>query len=513
MDGAARNSRWRVFLYSFAVLVVPMILWALASPLGSVPDEPSHAIRAAAVVRGEVSAGPWKENTTMGRADVPRYVANMHDRTCYVFRSKVTPACETPLRGDPKQLVTTGSSAAVNSPVYYAIVGIPTLVLNGDAALYGMRMVNVLLCAAVLALMIMQLATLERSRWAVVGALVAITPMVLFLSGSINPNAVEAASAGALFAALVALLRAPGSERMLWERAAIVIVSVGLLVNTRSISLLWLLLVVAAALVFASKSVLVGLIRRPAVWVLLAGSALISIAALLWYSNPPPSGDQSSAAVVSAGTAFIAMVSRTFDYAHEYVGIFGWLDSPAPPFTFIVWSAAIVASIVGGLIWGSGRARWVAVGFGVAMLIVPPVTQAIIAPQLGYIWQGRYMLAIFLCFLVACGMAIDATFEDRALSARLRVTIGVGLALLSIGHIWSFGWTLHRYVVGSAGAIRDMFVHPLWQPPLGWIALCLLLALWTAGASVIVYRRIIAVHSADPVAVMTRIDESRRAHL
>ena len=280
---------------------------------------------------------------------------------------------------------------------------------------------------------------------------------------------------------------------MLWERAAIAVVSVGLLVNTRSISLLWLLLVLIAALVLARRDVLIGLIRRPAVWAMLGLSAVISLVALNWYLHPPQGGDQAAVVSVSMGAAFTAMLSHTFEYSSAYVGIFGWLDAPSPPFSLIVWTVAIVVLTIGALVWGSGRARWIAAGFGAALVLVPPVTQALIAPQLGIIWQGRYMLAVFLCFLAACGLAIGSTFEERELPSRVKTVLVVALALLSLGHVASFVWTLRRYVVGAKGFIQDMLTHPAWQPPLGWIALTVLLAVWSVGASVLVYRRVTAV--------------------
>lgn len=96
--------RWRRFAVAFALLLVPMLLWALASPLGSVPDEPSHAIRAAAVVRGQIVTPPWAENSSLARSIVPRYVAHMIQLTCYAGRPEITPVCEFPLVGDPDSL-------------------------------------------------------------------------------------------------------------------------------------------------------------------------------------------------------------------------------------------------------------------------------------------------------------------------------------------------------------------------------------------------------------------------
>ena len=482
-------SRWKIFGLAFATMLAPMLLWALASPLGSIPDEPSHAIRAAAVVRGQFITEAWAKDPSMARSDVPRYVAEMKNFTCYAFRPTVTPACERPATGDQNAIVTTGNTATNNSPFYYAIVGLPTLLLDGTVALYAMRFVNAVLCAAALSAMFMQLTMLARSRWTVAGAVIAVTPMVLFLSGSINPNAIEAASAGALFATLAGLVRAPSIARVLWERALIVVLSVLFLVNTRSISLLWLLLVFAAALALADRGVLRSLLRKPAAWIALGGSAVISIAALLWFAHPPALVQIPLAgAGTSAVAAFTSMLVRTFDFADAYVGMFGWEDTPSPAFSLIVWSAAIVALIVVAFVWGSGRARWVVAGFGLTMVIVPPITQAIIAPHIGYIWQGRYMLAMLLCLLVACGMAIDNSFEERPLLGRGRVALITGISLLAVGQVLSFVWTLRRYVVGITGSVDSMVTHPAWQPPLGWILLGVLLALWAILASAVVFR-------------------------
>ncbi len=480
-----------------------MLLWALASPLGSVPDEPSHAIRAAAVVRGQVSTGAWAENHSLAQADVPAYVAHMHERTCFAFNPQITAACVAPVPGDPNAIVTTGTSAGINSPLYYAIVGLPTLFLDGDTALYGMRVVNALLCAAALAVMFMQLTMLSRSRWAVTAAAVALTPMVFFLAGSINPNALEMATAGALFATLVGAFRAVSSNRVLWERAVLAGFAVILLSNTRSIALLWVVIVLGAALALGRVDVLRSLIRKPAAWVLMAIAGGAGLAAVNWYTHPPTTGDGTIVgAGTSAGSAFVTMLARTFDFAEGYIGIFGWVDTPSPAFSVMVWSSVLVGLIVAALAWGSGRSRWVAGGLGIGMVLIPAVTQAILVTSVGFIWQGRYMLAILLCFLVACGIAVDDA-TDRPIVGRARTVVVIALALVALGQAASFVWTLRRYVVGSKGTLAQMFASPSWQPPLGWLPLTLLLLIVTAGAAFVVYRYVIgrtdrSVERADP---------------
>ena len=492
VDQFSFAGRWRVFSWTFAALLVPMLLWSLASPLGSIPDEPSHAIRAAAVVRGEIITGAWVGDPSTARADVPAYVAGLTGLTCFAGHPNVTPSCAHAQTIDPDSIVTIGTSSGNNGPLYYAIVGLPTLFLDGDVALYAMRFVNALLCAAALAVMIMQLKTLPRSRWAIAGSVIGITPMVLFLSGSINPNAIELASAGALLGTLIALIRAPGRRWVQAERVVLAVVALGLLVNTRSIALLWVLLIVAGALAFATRKSLHRLARRPSTWLLVGLSAAVCVGAIVWYANPTPFAPNASTTQPTGfGSAIVSMAIRTFDFAGGYVGIFGWLDTPSPALTLIVWSAVVVAMILAAFIWGSGRARLAAAGFGAAMLIVPPVTQAILAPQFGYIWQSRYMLAILLCFLVACGLALDSSFAETMLPAKFRTLAAVTIVLLALGQVMSFVWTLRRYVVGLNGAVSDMLVRPSWQPPLGWLTLSALMAVWAIAASVLVYRAVV----------------------
>jgi hypothetical protein len=384
--------------------------------------------------------------------------------------------------------VTTGNSAGANSPLYYAIVGLPSLFLSGDVAVYSMRAVSGLLCAAALALMVMQLTMLARFRWAIIGVTVALTPMVFFLAGSINPNALEAASAGALFATLVAAFRAPSTTQELWERVVIAAFAVAVLANTRSIGLLWVLIALGAAFGLANFPTVRKILRTPAAWALIAVTGITSLVAVLWYANPPDTAPQEfNGTGTGALAAFVAMLVRTFDFASGLTGNFGWVDTAAPPFSAMVCSASVLAILVAAFVWGSGRTRWVVVGLAAALVLIPAVTQAVLAPQFGFIWQGRYMLAVFVCLIVACGIALDdADVPLIAGSSRAAVAILVGL--LAVGQVWSFAWTLRRYVTGSDGAIGDLFDNPSWQPPLGWITLTALMAIAAAFAASAAYR-------------------------
>ncbi len=100
-------------------------------------------------------------------------------------------------------LVRVPSPAGRYNPAYYAVVGIPTLVRPGEATVYVMRFLTAAIVACLLTLGVTACRELDDPRWAVVGFAAAVTPMTLFLAGSVNPSAVEIAAALALWATLL----------------------------------------------------------------------------------------------------------------------------------------------------------------------------------------------------------------------------------------------------------------------------------------------------------------------
>jgi hypothetical protein len=482
---SARN-RWRDFLVSFGLLLVPMLLWSLASPLMSVPDEPSHAIRAVAVAHGDFTGHPDAQTPWQIAVTVPEYAAHTHELTCFAFNPDIPASCQTPPAGDPDKPTSITTSAGINSPIYYAIVGLPSLYLSGYDALYGMRLVNALVCAALLAFMFMCLRQLPQSRWAVLGATVSITPMVLFLGGSINPNGMEFAATGALIAALLATFRTPSLGRLLWERGAIIVFSAAVLANTRSIALLWILLAVAGAFMLARTDVLKALVGRWPTWLIVGGSALVSLLAVAWYVKPAETtggGPAFEGAGTSFTIAFFRMVVETLDYAREWIGLFGWVDRAAPTVTIMIWTAAMFALVVAAVAVGRGRGLGAVVFFAATVVLVPAIAQAAIVTEMGYIWQGRYTLALLVCLLIASGLALDMRYPlalSRAGGRRLSI---VAVVLLAVGQLCAFVWTLKRYVVGGQASFLDMLAHPAWQPPAGWVALTIVFIVTLGVAS------------------------------
>lgn len=479
-----RPRRWLDFLVAGVLFGLLAGTWALASPMTAIPDEPPHAIRAAAVVRGQAVMPISEAHPSESVAIVPRYIAHVTALRCFAFDESKDASCQPPLSGDLDELVETRTSAGPNSPLYYAIIGWPTLFLSGMPALYAMRAVNVVVCAALVGFLFMSVRQMRPNQAILVPAVVSLTPMVLFLAGSMNPNAVEALAAGALFVTLILTFTTPSPGRLLWERGAIAVVSAMLLVNTRSISLLWLAIVVFAAIALGERAILAPLFRRRAAWVTVAASGAAAAAAVAWYLLPKPSGD----AVELAGKGqsfqdgFFSMLDATFDFGPGWIGLFGWLDRPAPDFTYIVWTIAIGMVILAGLALARGAHLAVVCSLAALAVLIPPVVQGVLVTEFGYIWQGRYMLAVYTCLLLACGLAIQR-FAPFSLAARRVSTLLV--AFLAVAHVASFVSVLRRYVVG-AGPWGEMITDPSWQPPLGWLPLTVIFTLGIAVTAVVV---------------------------
>ena len=180
----ARTRRWLAASLIFAGLLAIGLAWAGASPLFAGPDEPRHMATAYATYHGQV-----------GHSDIivpSMFASAAAEAPCFALNPSATADCLVIAAGPDVEVASQFSSY---SPLYYMLVGWPTLFLHGEYALYGMRAANSLLFALVLTAAIMILHPRGRKSAALCGMLVSLTPMALFLSGVVNASALELSSA------------------------------------------------------------------------------------------------------------------------------------------------------------------------------------------------------------------------------------------------------------------------------------------------------------------------------
>ena len=126
---------------------------------------------------------------------------------------------------DDQDVVQIGSPAGTYPPLFDVVVGWTSRLFSPYRALYGMRLCSVLMCAALLASALASARSLGRTRVAVGGVVLAVTPMTLFLAGSINPNGLDIAAAIATFAVLLDLLTRRGAPATRLLVRAVVVAS------------------------------------------------------------------------------------------------------------------------------------------------------------------------------------------------------------------------------------------------------------------------------------------------
>ncbi|GAA1446664.1 DUF2142 domain-containing protein [Leifsonia poae] len=502
------NSIWLSGLVSFAALFLVSGAWSIATPLSASPDEPSHIIKAAAVVRGELVGKPLPQSGYT-EVRVPSAEGDAWLWTCFAFYPNKSASCQGTPPGS-SAIVTAKTSAGLYNPVYYALVGWPSLLFSEPhAVVFSMRLLTALLCSALLAVAVAALFAFRRSAVAGAAALAIATPTTMFLSGSVNPNAVEIAAGAALLALLLLLVRGPELQR---RRTVLVLIAVTgvLLANTRALSPLWMLLIVIIALVAADPERLRELFRRPAVWVTIGVVGIGVIASVLWTMRVGvlsgfghfPGQD------VSPSGAFIAMIlDRSFD--RGMIGLFGWLDTPAPPFVIAFGTLLAMGTAVAALIVARGRLLAAVLVAVAGYLLVPAVTQALSIRQSGYIWQGRYSLIAYACVLVISAVAIAGPASQpgarpgparagvivpRHLLLRGVITLG-GLAALA--QTLSIAGALRRYAVGEAGTWSYFILAPQWQAP-GSNILWIVVALAGSGLFVWLWAARVAAETVSP---------------
>ena len=315
---------------------------------------------------------------------MPKYIADTQSLTCFAFKVIVTADCSPGLNAAERQPTTAGTSAGNYNPLYYLVVGLPSRILSGEPAIYAMRILSGLLCSLFLAATLFATTQFANRRWPVVAAGIAVTPMVLYLCGAINPNALEIVTTSAVFVNLCLVLENVRDLSRFRFNIIVVGVSAAVLANTRALSLLWLALAVVAALLMVPPRDLLLLLKNKLV---LAMTALIAVAAacgLLWLktSNTLASllGTPSTA---TPEQAFGTMLERTFDIAASYVAQLGWLDTNGPTGVYFWWSCLTGALMVAAVSVKQWRPRLGFIVLFAAAIAIPPILQAQVVSELG----------------------------------------------------------------------------------------------------------------------------------
>jgi hypothetical protein len=442
-----------------------MSAWSVSMPVYSGPDEASQVTHAAALVRGQlIGALPSGWENPFSIVSVPGTLGNglvlMH---CYKDEPNVPASCAAgvKLSSNPTNSLTYSGRYP---PLYYAVTGLPTLVVDSTLAVIWMRLVGALMCSVLLGLAYMAMTVWSRSRILPAGFLCALTPAAIYMGAMVNPNGLEIAAAICLWCAglILALEHARNPPRGL---VVLLAASGCVLTFTRGLSPLWSLLALVAVVVIMGTEKTWRLLtsRRDVQWaalVLVASEILaaiwILVAHSLWLL---PNGPQ-----VPANATELQVISQAFGqtwiWLRQMVGVLGWLDTSLPVWTYGAWAVATITLVAIGLRTGQRRTSVVLIGIMSLSFILPAVLELHNARIVHLVWQGRYTLplAVGIPLLAAASAGIRAGRNDR-----LRVNITrILLVLLGLAGMLGYFEALRRYAVGASGPID--FLHGPWHP-------------------------------------------------
>jgi hypothetical protein len=487
---ARRSSAWRWA----ALFVLPYVLvglaWVFSNPPGAAPDEPDHLVKALGMARLDIGAGlddplpsgpplVRRNQSISRRVDVPARLAP-DGYSCFAFRGRTTAACLADAPRAGSGTVTRVTPIGAYPPFGYVAMGLAARATGSpDDAFRAARLVALLTAAGVVLVGVWALVR-ELGRAALLGALVALTPMAVFAAASVTTSGLEIAGGFALGAIVVACVRRP--DALLATSTQVALAGVGsVLVLSRQTGIVEFG-VLAAVLAATAWRQLVRLVRehRP---VTLAAAALLAVsaAALAWweraFDHPADAGSPLDA------HALRPFLDQAQGVADSAVGIFGWLDTPLPTGALRLWLALAAALVVAGLIVGTWRDRAVLGGVLAATAAVAFTSYAVVFFPVGATSQGRHLLPLAAFCPLYAGVVVVERLRAAGRTGAIRGLLVAVAAAAGALQLLGLFYNGRRYAVGIGGPLNFLGGTARWSPPLGWTAW---LIIGLAGAVVLV---------------------------
>ncbi len=445
---------------TFAGLLAVQLAWAMIIPAFRGMDEHDHAYRAASVAQGH-----WLPDYQVpedGRGDlipVPASMVTAANRVCE-FLDYTRPDNCVAVRdaGDGDVLV--ASAAARYNPVFYWVVATPARPFEGATALYVMRGMAGLMCAALIAAAAALTSRWRSTLWPSVALLAVVTPAITHSAMVAAPNGVELTSAVLLWVSLLGLATSadPRLERHLLIAGGL---AAACLTTVHTLGPLWLALILFVGLWVIGPRAVKGIVERhrrlcltvvatTAVttacavgWTLIASPNNPAAEGSLWTDSPWPS--------IALGIPLWVL---------QCIAAFPLRNQAAPLPVYAGFLALWAVLITYGVRLTHRRGPMV---FVAAMSLLIPIPLTLVSySHVGLAWQGRYGYPLSMGVLLLAGLAVDRAGMRAPSLARFAwaVPAVAGIATL----IAQFG--ARRIVIADD-------VAPAWQIGPAWLVVLL----------------------------------------
>jgi len=485
MSSRSKKFAFAIIFFAFYLMLAS---WAMTEVPGGPPDEPQNFVYSAAVARGEVflpilSLNPYP----VWSASVPKWILSFNNASVYTLGSpphglSINPLSLVAQTKNPTLLTTGETNLAHLPPFVFFIFGVPTLFLYGIGAIFTIRLLASLLACLFVFSSFFLISNHNKSEFAFLGLLLALTPEAIFLGASINPSGLEIFGAIALWSFVAFVI----TEKQRTELIKGLCLIAGLLCLVRTLSPLWV--------VFGALFILIGIgwqnflnylktrsLLKYYLWVLLS-----SVATFIWDllkgRFPAPikfylTNDYFQKPFL---IRFLISLQRAFLFFKQaYNNILG------AKYIFnaqsVIWIILNTALVLFGLIYLKRKYKAIILIGIVLNFVIPAFFEALLGSSLGQWWNGRYSLPLYVQTPILSSIFIAQEFLASQQVSKIKITakyfFGLVILFWFSTEISSLYEMIKFYMVGTLGSPNIFFnSQAKWQTyPFGfqtiWLAL------------------------------------------
>jgi hypothetical protein len=380
-------------------LFVSSCIWALVSPLGSAPDEYAHVQYSWAIKDGQFS-----DATISGKLLLPESINSAGGKRCMALAAEASANCQEKITNQQDLVYATNFTPGY-PPFYYLIVGSSLNFGFSENIWYLMRLTGIFLGTLIFAIAILQVRNIVDKRF-YYSTLLALTPMVSYLLGAVNPSGIEIIAGISLSILLASEL---GDRRRTLKAArfiSILTVSTVLSVvrpNSWIISLGIYFCAVIFSRGFNAKELGFYKFISITIAVLIStgiGLRQMSIKKQTIISANPESSIEDSVprAFPEVIQDFLQIIQSNFigfdDWIYKSIGEFGYLDHRGLNLVATAWSTLIYLSIIFALQKSSNASKLGLASLVIGGIAIAPVFAYKYIFHSGFGYQARYGMAL-----------------------------------------------------------------------------------------------------------------------
>jgi predicted membrane protein DUF2142 len=434
----SRHRRRNLIILAPVFALIALIVWAVATPIGSSPDDDYHLASAWCALGDRPGLCEAVPGHPEERA-IPKGIAQV---LCNDLYPSQLVKCDVDPRQSPTELIPTarGNFAGTYPPVYYAVMGVFASTQYAVSAII-MRIVNAVLFVGLTSLLYWLLTPSRRRTLAWTWA-IGIVPLGISLLSSNNPSSWAIIAGGSLWLAVLGWFESSGRRAIGLGALSVVFAVMG--AGARADSAIYTVLGAALACILAVS-------RTRAFWLkAILPAALVVIAVLFYFGANQSAGTSGLTGSHDTSTPLVT-AQYLWNYVLELPQLWagslgtwpiGWLDIPMPALVSVAAVAVFGAVTFTGLRSSSFR-KLLGLGFALLTLIAVPSwvllrSTAVVGQEV----QPRYVLPLLLMF---AGVAL---LEANRRISFSRLQTGIVVLALSLANAAALHVTIRRYVTG-----------------------------------------------------------------